>query len=305
MKLFLYIITLLMLAVPAFAQQSNIGQNTVVIGDGANTSKTIKFKNAQSSTLPGIRYNSSSSKIEISNDGSVWNVATSTAPDVTRLTSGSGTYNTPAGTLWLEVIVVGGGGGSQGSNLNTANNLSTTSLTDGAASTFVSSVSGTIISAAGGAKSGGGTYGLLGGEGGTASVSESSTVKMVNTWKGQNGGHGVNMRSTTDIWAGASMAFGGGTCIAPANVGGAYGQQGVAGAANTGQGGSGAGMANIANSGRMGGAGGGGGCVLAIIKNPEASYTYTVGGGGVGATGDSYAGAPGGNGVIIIRPHYR
>lgn len=53
------------------------------------------------------------------------------------------------------------------------------------------------------------------------------------------------------------------------------------------------------------GAGGGaGGYIDAIILNPAAGYSYSVGTGGNGGTGTTFSGSNGGSGIIIIEESY-
>jgi hypothetical protein len=191
-----------------------------------------------------------------------------------------------------------------GSNIVYTNALSTTSLANGNPSYFISSVSGTLVSGLGGTAAGSGTFSLIGGAGGAGSVSETTTVSRVSTITGGKGGQGGSIRTASDILTGSWGGYGGGTCIASSNASGGYGEQGVSAAANTGAGGGGAGMSNVAEDGRMGGGGGGGGCAEAEIRNPESTYTVTVGTGGAGATGDTYVGGAGGSGLVVVEEFY-
>jgi hypothetical protein len=122
------------------------------------------------------------------------------------------------------------------------------------------------INAIGG--TGGGLNGLTGGIGGTGGTGTAS-LRVPG-----NGGPGVGP-------GGSSPFFGGGGT-----------QLTTAGAANTGAGGSSAGN----------GGGGSGECFELIINAPAATYTYTIGAGGIAGTG---AGATaGGTGVIIVDEYY-
>jgi hypothetical protein len=67
--------------------------------------------------------------------------------------------------------------------------------------------------------------------------------------------------------------------------------------------GSGGGGGGVTSSGISGSGGGSSGFVDAIIPNPAATYSYTVGAGGAGGTG-SYAGGKGGDGFIEVTEYY-
>lgn len=53
---------------PAFAART-FGDNAVYIGDSASSNKTLGFKNAAGTTLPAIRWNSTTSRLELTEDG--------------------------------------------------------------------------------------------------------------------------------------------------------------------------------------------------------------------------------------------
>jgi len=57
------------------------------------------------------------------------------SPTVTTYTSGSGTYTTPTGAKYIQVVMVGGGGGGCGSNATGGGNTGS----NGGATTFGSS----------------------------------------------------------------------------------------------------------------------------------------------------------------------
>lgn len=188
------------------------------------------------------------------------------------LVSGSGTYTTPVGTLWLEVEMVGGGGG--GGNTNTGN--------AGTSTTF-----GSLTAGGGGGAPTGGTGG---GAGGTASGGQ---INLVGT-PGVSGSASLASTYAAFGGAGGSSFFGGG---GGAVSGGAGGN----GGANTGSGGGGGGTNNV-NTIWAGAGGGSGGYVRTIIMSPAATYSYSVGTGGTGAaaTGNWFAAGNGAAGVIIV-----
>lgn len=199
-----------------------------------------------------------------------------TVPAITVLTGGSGTYNTPSNTIWLDVQGVAGGtqgnGGAGGSNgaSGTTTNFGTTLL---------------AYPGAGGSSNGGtatgGDYNFTGGSGG--------------------GGGGGNSAGGTGNYGGAggNSPFGGGG-TGGSNAPGAGGK----GATNTGGGGgAGGGTATV----QAANGGGAGGYFRKIITSPAVSYTYTVGvggsSGGTAAAGGG-TGASGADGCIIIIAHF-
>jgi hypothetical protein len=215
-----------------------------------------------------------------------------TLPTKQVFTSGSGTYTTPANTLWIEVTMVGGGAGGGAGNggagglggdtcWNTSGAACTTpvSKAGGAPATAVASTSAN--GGAGGAVSGTCDWSAPGGSGDSASIAISS----VQAAKGGMGG---------------SSSLGGG------GSGGLNTSAGTAGATNTGGGGGGGGNTSAATAG--GGPGGGSGATCHfIINTPAATYTYAVGAAGTGNTSPGTGGQNGGNGAagqIIVYEHY-
>lgn len=212
-------------------------------------------------------------------------------PTIQAFTSGSAaTYTKPAGCTWIRVRMVGGGGGGGGSGTNTGGTIGG----DGGNSLF-----GTTLLVANGG--GGGT--LIGtgqAAGGTASLGTGPIGVAIS---GGTGG------GTTASSAGSSFGVGGASGAASpfggAGAGGARTINGSDAAANTGSGGGGGGT-DAANSVAGGGGGAAGGYVDAIITNPAATYTYTVGAAGAAGTaaGSGHAGGAGAAGRIIVEEHY-
>lgn len=207
-----------------------------------------------------------------------------TLPTSQKLTSSSGTYTTPANTLWIEVIMVGGGaGGSGGNNTGPSAAAATCWNTSGAACT-------SPVSSAGG---GGAGNAAIGGSGGSAS----GTCD----WSA-NGSSGSAGSSAT-----ASTNAGGGT--GGASFFGGAGGGGTSGGANaaTNSGGGGGGGGEAAGTAASSGGGGGSGAVCHfIINTPAGTYTYAVGTGTSGSAGGTGGGA-GGNGAagqIYVVEHY-
>lgn len=202
----------------------------------------------------------------------------------------NGAYALPAGTLYLEVEMVGGGGGGGGGG--NSGGVGGTGGTGGN-TTFGTS----LLVANGGA--GGGPQ--VGGTGGTASLGSGPIGTALSGGIGQGGGFQPGSYIYMGGGMGATSPFGG-TAGGPAGGGGA----GRAAASNTGSGGSGGASANNAND--EGGAGGGsGGYIDAIITSPSAFYPYAIGAAGTtGSAGTNGSiGGLGGSGYIIIIEKYQ
>jgi hypothetical protein len=210
------------------------------------------------------------------------------APTVTKYTSGSGTYNTPAGVLYLRVRMVGGGGGGQGSGLATGGG-------NGGAGGNTTLAS--VLTAAGGS---GGV--LAGGAGGAP------TINSPAYGTGLTGGSGGLYAS----FAGSGSYRGGDGGVNPLGGEAKAGVQtnglGQPGVPNTGAGGAGS-ASNLSgtNNGVSGGGGGAGAYIDAIIPTPLSSYSYSVGASGsAGSAGPSgAAGSLGGSGYIEITEFYQ
>lgn len=218
---------------------------------------------------------------------------------VQSFTSGSGTYMTPAGCLYIKVKMVGGGGGGSGSGSGTP-----TGQTAGTNSTF-----GANLIAGGGSH---GTWGLqsgggAGGNGGTATISGGLIGVAASGGDGSGATWQNNSTNQSIIGgAGGASALGGnGGAGGFFNIG-ATGTAGTSGKTNTGGGGGGGGGQTGLNI--AGGTGGGaGGYVECIISSPATSYSYAVGSGGTnGSAGTSGSdGGAGGSGVIVVEEYYQ
>jgi hypothetical protein len=204
------------------------------------------------------------------------------APQRTVLTSGSGTYNTPAGALYLRVRGKASGSGGAGSGTGAG------AGTAGVATTFGSS----LLTANGGG-AGQPANGSTGG-GGTASGGDTNIT----------GDAGASTSGGMTVCAGAC---GGGEGGGP----GGYGigssttpGTGGAGAANTGGGGGGAGANATAGPG---GGGGEGGEFDKLITSPLTSYPYAVGGSSAGGAAgtNGAAGGASGSGIIDVWAHFQ
>lgn len=218
------------------------------------------------------------------------------APTIQKFTSGSGTYVTPPGVLYLRVRMVGGGSGGGGSGTSA-------SLTGGVLggvggnTTFGTTLLVANGGAAGGAPGGGGGNGAIGG---TASLGAAIGIAISGA---TGGGGGANSTSTVTV-------PGGGGGVSPFGGGGSAGSGGNAGGAaiaNTGSGGGGGGCGTGGVSSTLSGGGGGSaGFVDAILTTPLASYAYAVGAAGAAGTAGTSGstGGAGGSGLIEVTEYY-
>lgn len=211
------------------------------------------------------------------------------APTTQRFLSGSGTYTTPAGVLYIVVKAIGGGGGGSGSSSNAADGGTGG---NGTTTTFGSPL---IIAGAGQ----GGTNGSgVGGAGGTPSIAGTSVILSVT---GSQGGGGGMAPVATQLAGGA-----GGNSILGGAGGSAFGASGSNAVANTGGGGGGAGSGGAGVTQTSGSGGGAGASIETIINNPSATYAYSVGTGGTAGTAgtNGRAGGAGGSGILIVTEYY-
>ena len=218
--------------------------------------------------------------------------AAAAAMTVTKYTTGSGTYTTPANCTSIRVLAVGGGGGASGSGTSGGGNGS-----GGSATTFGSS----LLSAGGG---GGGVHNGAGGAGGTCSLGTGPIGFAVTGSSGGGLSYVGNAGATTGGVSGGpggSTPYGGGG--ASANYNGA-GQSAGANSGGGGQGGGGEPISGLNNT--VGSGGGSGGWIDAIINSPAATYSYSVAGTASGGSAGSngYGGGNGGSGMIIIYESY-
>lgn len=214
--------------------------------------------------------------------------ASFTPPTIQKFTSGSGTYTTPSGVLYLRVKMVGGGGGGGGSGASGGTG------TTGGNTTFGTS----LLSANGGI--GGATNGSLGGAGGTSSLGTGPIGTALSGGYGQAGFTSSAVGSSPCGGFGGTAAFGGAGSGGNGNGGGAGGGA----IANTGAGGGGAG--GTATTTFSGAGGGAGGYIDAIITSPSSTYSYAVGAAGTAGTAGTsgFAGGAGGSGYIEVTEYY-
>lgn len=270
------------IASTAFVQAAVVASTGVTVGGtpiASGTNGRVLYDNSGllGEAAPG-------NGVDISGGTLGLTAARRTLPTIQRFTSGSGTYTTPAGALWIEVLMVGGGAGGAGGGTGTpagTNGGNTCWNTTGAACTTpVSQAAGGTSPLTGGAASGTcNVISLSGGSGGSGNPSLAGTL-------GGTGGTG-------------------GTSSLGGNGAGIYTGAGVAATTNSGSGGGGGG--NNATATTTSGQGGGAGATCRfIINSPAATYTYAVGtagsAGGAGANG--FNGAVGGAGLIVVWEHY-
>lgn len=214
-----------------------------------------------------------------------------TVPTHQTLTSGSGTYTTPANVKWLKIRMVGGGGGGAGSGTVAGNNA-------GVGGTGGSTTFGTTLIVANGGNGGSANGAAVSSPGGTASVGVGPIALLILTG---SSGAGPSIFAATNAFVaggvGGNSPFGGGGAPSANAVGGS-------GIPNTGSGGSGGSGFNTIDY--AGGGGAAGGYAETIIPAPLSTYSYVVGAGGsAGSAGTSgLAGGVGGSGVIVIEEHY-
>ena len=208
------------------------------------------------------------------------------APQTTVYISGSGTYTTPAGALYLAVEMVGGGGGGGGS------------------------AAGSTVGTAGGAT----TFGGMTANGGAATPAYNSTTYPAEaTSSGGNvnipGALGGNSALINSGNAGAGQVPSGADCP-PFGTGGVYGywNAGGGGQGAIGFGAGGGGASSNGNFSITSGWGGNAGAYsYANLTSPSATYSYSVGAAGSGGSGGSGGGAGGAGvpGLIKIVAHFQ
>ena len=211
------------------------------------------------------------------------------AMTIQRFTSGSGTYTTPSGVAYIEVELVGGGASGLAGQITAGGSVGTSGA--GGNTTF-----GTSLLTANGAAA---TSGVVGGNGGTATVNSPAVTIVSQT--GKRGHYPQYTNCVTSV-----NLFGGGGGESPFGGDGpmVYNNPGQNALANTGSGGSGGGGSGTANT-YSGAGGGSGGYIKVLISGPDATYAYAVGAGGNYTAGTGNAAGNGGSGVIIVKEFYQ
>lgn len=226
----------------------------------------------------GIGVTNSSPNITVS-----LSTARQTLPTQQRLTSGSGTYTTPANTLSIVITMVGAGGGGQGTGAgagNGGNGTATCWNTSGAACTSPVYQAGPGSGGATTASTAGGT------------ISGSGTCNQL----ALDGGDGAGAAANNQGYGG----YGGNSFFGGNGQGGAGNNGGTAAKTNSGSGGGGAGLAGVGISGSGGGAGA---TCKVRINSPAGTYTYAIGTAGTAGAG-TLTGATGGSGFILVEEYY-
>lgn len=114
-----------------------------------------------------------------------------TTPTTQKFLTGSGTYTTPAGALWLRVRMVGGGGGGGQTAASAGGSSTFGTLTAGGGS----GGTGSSLGGAGGTSSGGNVLNLSGGPGGCGGGALVSNIPGASGGNGYFGGAGTASNS--------------------------------------------------------------------------------------------------------------
>lgn len=265
----------------------------------SNTEATASFYSFAAKTAAGLSIVGSNGDV-LKYNGSNWVATSFLAPTVTTLTSGSGTYTTPANVKYIKVRMVGGGGGGSGSV-----GIGGTSTGGNGGNTLWQTFGGgtTILQANGGAGGQSTINGGAGGDGGSVTVN-APAIAIVSVAGAPGNAFGQATINVTPVWnspSGGASVFGG------AGGGGGIGIVGRNAKTNTGSGGAGGGGSFTTNC-NSGSGGGAGGYIEAFIQSPALSYTFLIGTGGTGGTAigsGSTNGGSGGSGIIIIEEYYQ
>jgi microcystin-dependent protein len=207
----------------------------------------------------------------------IFQAPTETNIDVT----GGGSFTTPIGCLYMEVICIGGGGGGGGA-LNTAG----CGAGGGGAGSYCQSLlyptAGQVYSYSVGGPSSGGTTAGTAGQNGNA-----TTFGSMSAGGGAGGGGGTNGNPHA---GGAGGIASGGTKNAPGGQGGVSTPDGA-------QGTGGNGGASWYGSGGYGGQN--------TVLAPTAGGTFGAGGGGGGANSGGQVGGGGAQGTLLIKCYFQ
>jgi hypothetical protein len=205
-------------------------------------------------------------------------IITGSTPQVTVLTSGSGTYTVPTNARFLLVKMAGAGGGGGGSGAGGGGGGAGGT---GGTTTFGSS----LLTCTGGTGGVWGGAGTAGGDGGTATIGSGASGVAVTGNAGNQYPGGYN---STNVYTAGSL---GGTSP--------LGRSGYGGSSNGagGQGGGSSGTAIVVGTG-----GGAGGYIEAYVSPLSATYAYSIGTGGTAGTAGTsgFVVIAGGNGIIFI-----
>jgi hypothetical protein len=276
---------------------ATIGLRSIYLGDAGSAARSTRIIGATVAssftlTLPTALPSSQTTPLLVSTSGVM---SYGKSPTQQVFTSGSGTYTTASGALYIRVRMVGGGGGGGGSGTSAG-----VAAGNGGNTTFGSS----LLTANGGALGQSTLYSTpaAGGAGGTATIASPGYGTALSGASGSSGAGNGASNAIVPGCVGASSPFGGG------GAGGGYNAAGAGGnaVANTGAGG-GSGGAGPSSSSNSGGSGGAGGFIDAIIPAPSASYGYAIAAAGTagGAGGSGWAGGAGGSGYVEVTEYYQ
>lgn len=265
----------------AYSKLAALTASRALVSDGSG------FVAAATTTATEIGYvNGVTSSIQTQLDGK----APNTLPTQQKFTSGSGTYNLPAGCRWIRVRMIGGGASGGGGGVST----SAGSGSNGNDTTF-----GTLTA-------GGGTGGPQGGPGGAGGANTFAGTGFAIPG-GSGSGDGAFLGGGINAGCGGGVG-GNGFFGGAGGAGGSNGGSGQNGATNSGGGGGGGGCGSSGASQMRGGAGGGsGGYIEATITSPSSTYSYGVGAAQTSVGSAGTAGGPGGQGaagIIIVDEYY-
>jgi hypothetical protein len=262
----------------------NISSNVSIDGSTiVQISNVIQAAKMPSNTIKGNNTGLTATPIDLTVAQTRTLLVLGVNPTYQKFTTGSGTYTTPAGVLYLKIKMVAGGGGSGGVGTTSGGVAGGT----GGSTTF-----GSDLNCSGG---GGGGYTQFsasatvgaGGTGGTATLG-SITSGIAITGENGEGARGTSA-STAVVNTGTAK---GGTSLLSTYGNGANGGRQFS-------------FFNTACS--TAASGGAGGYIEAILTSPSATYSYAVGAGGIAGTTSGtvqIAGAAGTGGVIIIEEYY-
>lgn len=220
--------------------------------------------------------------------------ATLTAPDTQTLT-GSGTYTTPVGALYLEGEIVGGGGGGAGSSF-----FANLDATSGAGASGDATFGSSLVSVPGGGGAPANTAGDSGMGGGAPTIN-SPAVKVIAAL-GSDGTESVETVSNTAEQGG----IGGASFLSGPGVGGS-GSPGTDAKITSGSGGGGGGAGGSANTVTGGGGGSGSYAKFRVYGPLSTSYPYanaTGGAKGLAGTG-GFDGGNAADSYMVITAYFQ
>lgn len=256
-----------------------------VVGGGAIAAHAVLVSEGTAAAV-GVSPGAAGTMLMSNGTGADPSFRTRSAPQVTVLASGSGTYTTPSGALYLEVEMCAGGGGGGGGGIS-----GQTAGANGTATSFGSGL--TCNPGSGGPVGGNGAF--VGGG--------SATGGDLDIPGGRGGQSSGTPNAGIFEWGG----YGGPSPLGAFGLGG-FGENPGANATGYGPGGGGGGNGSAASGASSGGGGSAGGYLRKLIAAPSASYAYQVGTGGSGGRSDPslnfMQGGAGAPGIIIIRAYF-